>query len=207
MITKEIELQLNTERQSITEQANAIAIKTEADNLNAVALLTAIKGIQKKVNATFKPMLDSAKATLNAIKTEHKKFADPLDEAEDSLRQRMGQFMLAENKRREALQAKADAKFAKAEAKAELTGKPLTVAPTIVAKVESAPNTSISKRYYAEVTDIKALALAVINGELTEDYILPNQVLLNRTAIALKENFSIPGAVAKFEMSTTIRGI
>lgn len=205
-ITKEVAEQLQTEGNGIIEQAKVLVIKTEAESMQATNLLTVIKGMQKKVNATFKPMLDSAKATLATIKGEHAKFIDPLDDADACLRQKVGQFMLAENKRREELQAKEDAKYAKKEAKAEATGKTLTVAPVIVAKVQTAPNASVSKRYYAEVVDIKALCQAVIAGTVSPDFVLPNQVLLNKLAVAMKDSFNVDGVVAKYEISTTIRG-
>jgi hypothetical protein len=207
MITKEIAEKIESEKTDLVGQAKALTIKTEADNIKATQLLAVIKKARKTITATFDPMYKAAKATLKAIDDEWKRFDDPLEEAEENIRSMSSAFLIAEEKRRAELQAKADAKFIKAAEKAEKTGKPLTIAPTIVANAQTAEGATLSKRWYAEVTDLKALAAAVAAGRVPADYIQANSVVLNRVAVALKEHTAIPGVVAKYDVTTTIRGV
>lgn len=206
MLNNEMVVKFESQKSDLVSQANGLEIKSEVDNLKATSLLAVIKKARKTIDETFKPMLDSAKATMNTIKQERGKFIDPLEEAEESLRERMSRFLIAEEKRRAELQKKADAKFQKSAEKAEAKGTPITVAPVIIAPIQTAQGASISKRWFAEVTDLKALCRAVADGHLPIEYVQPNMVVLNKVAVALKEGFVVPGVKSNYTISTTIRG-
>jgi hypothetical protein len=63
----------------------------------------------------------------------------------------------------------------------------------VVAPPPRAAGTGIQVRWEAEVTDIKALCLAVAEGRAPAENVLPNQKVLDKQAVALKSGLSIPG--------------
>jgi len=68
------------------------------------------------------------------------------------------------------------------------------VPPPIAAPTyEAVKGLGITRRWGAEVTDIKKLCRAVADGVVPETYVLPNQVALNQRAQADKQAMMIPG--------------
>ena len=205
IITKDAEQQLTAESKDIVGQANSLSIKTEAENVKATAILKAIKTMRTKVEETFGPSVKAAKAAYDEAKDLRDQFLNPLKTCEADLRSKIGGFVTAENARREALQAKADAKFEKAAEKAEATGKPLTAAPQFIPSVKATAAASFSTTWYAEVTDIVALCKAIVEGKADPGAVMPNMVLLNGLAKAHKaEKEILPGVVAKKKTVTRV---
>lgn len=66
---------------------------------------------------------------------------------------------------------------------------PPVAAPTY----EKVTGLGITRRWSAEVFDIKKLCRAVADGVVPESYVLPNQVALNQRATADKQSMVIPG--------------
>lgn len=84
------------------------------------------------------------------------------------------------------------------EQSAAIAQEPIYVAPVVVAK--TTPKMSGGPVYRevwaAEVTDIKALCLAVATGKASIECVTGNMVSLNRQAVALKGTMNIPGVKA-----------
>lgn len=84
-----------------------------------------------------------------------------------------------------------------------------TPAPVVVAPVEPtfepAPGIGTQTRWKAEVTDIKALCKAVSDGEVPEEYVLPNMPFLNSAVRMTKADTKIPGVKAVKETTTVMR--
>jgi hypothetical protein len=84
------------------------------------------------------------------------------------------------------------------EQSAAIAQEPIYVAPVVVAK--TTPKMSGGPVYRevwaAEVTDIKALCLAVATGKASTECVIGNMVSLNRQAVALKGTMNIPGVKA-----------
>jgi hypothetical protein len=204
-IPQEVKTEMETQNHDIVVKATGLVIKDEHANLEATGLLTAIKTMRTKVEDTFGPSVKAAKTAYDEAKSLRDTFLDPLKDVEAQLRSKIGAYITAETARRDALQAKADAKFEKAVERAEATGKALTVAPVIVAKVSAATNASYTKRWSAQVTDIKALCLAVAEGRVPVEYVTANMPVLNRMAVSSKDALNIPGIKAVSQISASVR--
>jgi len=81
---------------------------------------------------------------------------------------------------------------------AAIVQEPIYVAPVVVPKAvpKMAGGPIYREVWAAEVIDIKALCLAVATGKISPENVLPNMVVLNRQAVALKNTLNIPGVKA-----------
>lgn len=205
---QEIEQQSNT----LTDQAKSLIIANEVDNNNATSILKDIKTMRVNVTNTFKPAVTSAKNAYDKARALRDKFLKPVADAELILRQKVGDFVQAENKRLADIAAKEAAEFEKqakkAEKKAEKTGEPVSLpiqqAP-IKTKVNTQAGISHTVRWSAEVTDIVALCKAVATGKVMQECILPNMTVLNKLAGLSKDKLKIPGVKAVSNVSTSVR--
>jgi hypothetical protein len=66
---------------------------------------------------------------------------------------------------------------------------------------------SYRDNWKARVVDPRALARAVGNNELPEDYVTPNMTVLNKLAAGLKEHFAgkVPGCIAENKRVLQVR--
>lgn len=171
----------------IVERAAALDIKSEEQNQQVANMIVEgrerLKVIEDKIMAPARET--KRQATANVANLEAI-FVKPLEAALKAMRDASARFFAAEQARRDALQAKEDAKFEKAAEKAEATGKPLTVAPVIVQQVQTA-GVSYRTVYFAEVTDLKALCRAVLENKVEASVLEPVMPLLNAKAKALKK--------------------
>jgi len=189
IITDEIKKELQEQNKSIINKATELEVKSEADNIRANELLKTIKGIRTKIEDTFNPLVKATKKAYDEARGLRDTYLDPIENAERQIRCKISAFLTAEEQRRMELQKKADEKFQKAVEKAEKTGKPLTIAPTIIdTKIKTAEGVSYQEKWNVEVIDIT---------KLPPEYLLPNLTLLNKVAQTMKEKFNIPGCVAK----------
>ena len=141
----------------------------------------------------FLPAVSKAKAAYDEVRALRDIALKPLQEAEDIVKSKISDFVVAENSRREALQAKADAKFAKAVEKSETTGKPLTAAPQVFAKVNTGGGATFITKWEAEITDPKAVIEAVAKGFIPMEAVSFNMPFFNKMASISKDKFSMPG--------------
>jgi len=165
----------------------------------------------KKINADFKSLTnDLTQARIKALgkvnkwKDEETQKADEERLAAEKKRQEAEERARAEEER---LREEAEKKYQKEVKKAEKKGAEPPPKP-IVAPVEAdyvpdpiaqMPPDKISSQvgtlstranWKATVTDVKALAKAVVDGKAPEVCILPNQTFLNQQARAFKDNGS-----------------
>jgi cell division septum initiation protein DivIVA len=84
------------------------------------------------------------------------------------------------------------------EQSAAIAQEPIYVAPIVVPKTtpKMAGGPVYREVWAAEVTDIKALCLAVATGKASPECVTGNMVALNRMAVALKGTMNIPGVKA-----------
>ena len=182
-----------------------MSIKTEAENNRATGILKAIKTMRVAIEDRFNPSVRQAKAAYDSAKELRDSFLDPLKECEASLRIKIGEFVTIEKSRRDALQAEADAKFAKAKEDSEITGVPLAVAPVVVQQIKGSGKTSFTTTWYAEVVSIKDICKGIIDGTIPECAIEANMPYFNKLATATKQEVMIaPGVMAKKKTITRV---
>jgi len=171
---------------TLAEEARSMIIKSEADNQKAANRIVAAREMLKKVEDEVMAPARLAKkqATANVSNLE-RLFVKPIEEALVILRGASARFIAAEQARRDALQAKEDAKFEKAADKAAATGKPMTVVPKIVAQVQTS-GVKYRDLYFAEVSDVKALCAGIAAGTVDASAVEPAIPFLNAIAKAHK---------------------
>lgn len=170
----------------IVAEAEAVVIKTEQENQvvanKIVGYRDALKRVEEKVMAGPRETKRQATATVANLEA---LFVKPIEQALKLLRDKSARFYAAEEARRAELQRKEDAKFDKAAARSEATGKPLTVAPKIIAKVQT-EGVSYRTTYFAEVVDMKKLCAAIAAGTVDVEAVEPVFPFLNAKAKARK---------------------
>jgi len=84
------------------------------------------------------------------------------------------------------------------EVAAAIAQDPVYVAPIVVPKTtpRMAGGPVYREVWAAEVTDIKALCMAVATGKASTECVIGNMVSLNRQAVALKGTMNVPGVKA-----------
>lgn len=93
---------LNEEVSVVESRAAAMMILSDDDFQNASALTKDVKAVQKRVDAYWEPMRESAYTTYKNI-TDHKKaMLDPLKKAETILKKKMSDYLIEKEKRRKA---------------------------------------------------------------------------------------------------------
>lgn len=211
IVSNEKKQELEKQSINLTEQATSLVIQNEADNSNATLILKSIKSMRVSINDTFKPAVQSAKKAYDEARDLRDKFLKPVADAEFTLRQKVGAFVLAENRRLAELAEieakKQEKEIKKAEKKAEKTGEAvvLPAAAPIKTKVTSQAGISHTVRWSAEVTDIVALCKAVVAGKVIPEVISPNMTVLNKLAQVSKDKLNIAGVKAVSKVSTSVR--
>ncbi len=164
----------------------------------------------------WEPLRVSARATLDAILEKKKGPFEALEKKAKDQRALMQKWSdEEERKRREAeriAQEKAkkeadDAALAKAQALANsgntaaaeiaIDNAPPPAPVHVRSSVPKGFGAALRKYYYAEVTDVMALARAVLAGTVPAEAIIPNQPFLNKQADDKKEALAFPGVVVK----------
>jgi hypothetical protein len=212
IVSSEKKQELEKQNNSLLEKVEALSIDSEQHNTNATLFLKEIKKMRVNVNDTFKPAVSAAKNAYDEARALRDNFLKPIENAERVIRQKIGLWVQAENKRLTeiaAAEAKAREKeIKKAEKKAEKTGKPIDmpqpIAP-IKTKVSTPAGISHTVRWSAEVTDIVALCKAIGAGKVMPELVLPNIPALNKLAQVSKENLNIAGVKAVSTVSTSVR--
>ncbi|CAK0743038.1 hypothetical protein CCP3SC1AL1_110025 [Gammaproteobacteria bacterium] len=168
--------------------ATAVVIKSEVDNQAVANKIVAAREMKKQIEEhILKGARETKRQATKALSDLEAKFLKPLDQALEIYRDKSAAYVMAENRRREAIQAKHDAKFEKQAERAAETGKPMTAAPVVVARVQTT-GVKYSTYYRAEVKDIRALCGAVASGALDAVAVEANLPFLNGLARAHKAN-------------------
>jgi hypothetical protein len=175
----------------------------------------AIVAMEKRVGAYWDPLCDAAHKSWKGLVAKRSEFLDPLAESKKSQVLSMKTWEREEERKRQVAeriaqeaarkQAEDDAlavaealeKQGTPEAKAEAAAiieAPVAVPQVIIPTSKPAGFGSFTRENWkAEVTDIKALARAVLAGQVPDLAILGNLVFLGQQARALKGAMKYPG--------------
>ena len=206
-------------------KAQAIAITNQVSYDDAAEFIVRIVGLRKQVIEHHAPVkLATHKAHKEAVAAE-KKLLDPLRQAETIIKRAISDWdaqqeriRMEEQRKLEAAQRKADddarlalAQEAEENGATEETVDEILETPVVVPAIVAAPTyqrtsgISTTKRWRAEVVDIKALCRAIGDGKAPSNLVLPNMTALNGLARALKESFNTPGCKAVTDSSVSVR--
>lgn len=207
----EIEKTLQEEVQSMTvvKVEDAQTFERAGDRCKAIVAL------EKKVHEYWDPVVDAAHKTWKALVAKRSEFLDPLAENKKAQSASMKSWEWEQERKRQEEERRAqeaarkqaeDAALAAAaamekegtpEAKAAaeaIIQAPVAVPQVVVPKaVPAGHGTFTRKAWKAQVTDIKALARAVLAGQVPEQALQGNEVFLGQQARSLKEAMRWPG--------------
>ena len=205
---------------ALPDNARSIVVSDYATKEAANAFFLKCREARKRIAAVFDPHIDRAKAakmaadaTRAGLVAEKTAAEAPIVEAEGIVNREIMRFDAEDRKRREEEQRIAEAKARKeAEEKAlaeaaaaEAAGdreeaeeiiKEAVHAPVFVPAPPPPPKLAGSAEvttWKMEVSDLKALVLAVASGKAPLTYLQADEVAIRRTVIAQKASFSCPG--------------
>jgi len=213
-------------------QEQAIALRSRVDALTVTDQGSydlaqeinekAIKG-KKAFHSWFDPIDEASKRQRQAVIAQGKKIDEPYDYVINTTGSRAAAWMAEERRKTAALQAEADAKARKKAEDDQLAAaqllqdlgmddaaeEALVAAPVIekikVAAPEAAAGASVRTYYSAEITDLKALVVAVATGLASHSCIEANLIYLNGIARLEGEAMNIPGVRVVKEIKQTRR--
>jgi hypothetical protein len=217
---------LIVEETSAAERIAAeIVISTREDYDRADALVGAWRAIEKNIDATFKPIVDSISGSLTLVRQKRDEHKVPIARARGLIDPKMIAFRREEARLEEIERQKREAEARKiaeearaaeiAEAKKRKdkeAAKQLAAAPLNVPVVSHPPpkpkgsgGTFTRENWSAEVVNFMDLVKAVAKGKAPAECLQPATTFLNAQARALKGNLKIPGVAAKKTESQGVR--
>jgi hypothetical protein len=201
---------------SIVDQANAVMVVDADTYTKAGFIWKSIQAMKAEVDAAFDKNIKRWHEGHKDALADKAKYYSPLDAAARKVKQLMSDWQAAQEAIRKAEEDRLR-KIAEEEEKerqlaaavnAEQSGDtemaeaiieaPVYVAPIVVPKAvpKMAGGPVYREVWAAEVTDIKALCMAVATGKASTECVTGNMVALNRMAVALKGTLNIPGVRA-----------
>lgn len=172
--------------QTLSQQVNFISPQLQGLEVNdqdsldyASHLLTTIKGLKKQVDQAFDPILKKAYEAHKEAVTQKKKFSAPLEEAEVSLKRKIGKFL--EDHRKEQ------------QVKEEVFAQPVETLPPLPSFLEIPTSISTRTNYTFTIED-KVL--------VPEEFKLVDLVKIGKLVRALGPQCNIPGI--KVQIQTDI---
>lgn len=223
-----IQQELNAEGRTLQEQAVALVVTDQPSFERAGLFLRTVKDYLNRVSEVFEPMVKKAHAAWKEVLAQKQKLEAPALEAERALKStmaawdqeqrrlaRVAEATAAQEAQRLADEAKLQAAL-QAEARgdrqaaAKILDAPAPPTPIIVPAAFTPPppkaeGISFRTTYKVEVTDLRALVVAVAAGTASLSYLQPNLVALNQSARALKEEFQVPGVRVIEEHGAAVR--
>jgi hypothetical protein len=220
---------IEKESQDLVNKANSYQVKTQQDYEVGGEFLRAIKGLQKKVNETFDPIIESARKTWKESLSKKDLHFEPLEQAEKIVKTKRLEYFdeqeritrekqeklerearAEEERKRKALEERARKaeEAGKADKAEELRLKAEEVrveAPIVQPRVENIKGESIREQWYAEVNDLLALVKAIAEGKAPITFIEANVPMLNKQAVSMKNTWSYPGVVFKSKRISSMR--
>src|SRR3972149_6173055 len=199
------------------DYAKSLQITNDAICQEAIDYEHGLSALIKEIEATFGPHKDAAHKTWKGLVAEEKRHVDPVEEAkrlikgkritydteQTRIRKDAEAKLQAEALRMAEEQALRDAIAAEAEGRPEeaaaILDEPISVPTVIIAKTTPSAGVggAIREVWNAEVYDLHALVMAIVEGKASIGLIEPNMVALNGLARSLKKNMSVPGVRAK----------
>jgi hypothetical protein len=187
-------------------RAGELVIYNDEDYSRAAVLLREIKRNHQEGLAEYEAIYNPLWQAVEAMRARRAEVIDPWERAEQSLKRVMATY---HEKRVRELEERRIAAAEVLMADIDQVEDPKEVVErAAAAKVElqkipdegpEADGISYRDNWKARVVDPRALALAVGNNELPEDYVTPNMTLLNKLAASLKEHFAgkVAGCIAE----------
>lgn len=218
--------QLETRALTLPEKARAVRITDQATYEVATRLFLDFGALRREIEQYHAPLKAKAWEAHKAIVAAEKKMLEPVVEAEailnrgitawtveqkrlDAERQRQAEE--AERRRveeaQEAAAMDAEKQGASPEEVAAVLSEPIVVPKVAVRPVyKQVAGIRNATFWSAEVFDIRLLCRAVADGKASPELVIPNQPVLNKLAIALKQTLNIPGVKAVSRQSTSRTG-
>jgi len=204
--------EIENKAQILPQEAKALVIEDDASFQRAGAFLVNIKKVRAEINETFDPIIKKQHEAHKEAVAQKKKIEAPLIEAESIIKPRMAAYHEEQERKRREEEDRirkeadrkaqeeqiADAVLAHESGQEELGDAileapayiPTIVAPKAAVKIEGV---SFRDNYKAEVTDLKALMMAVLEGQVPSNVIEANMSVLNSLARSLKGQLNYPG--------------
>lgn len=198
---------------TLPEKAKAIVIRTADEYKQAAEFKITLSDWRKKIVEEFAPMKEAAHKAHKTITAKEGEYLKPITEAESTLKASIIKWQDEQESIRRAEQARLEAEAraaaeeerkrreeealqaAIAEGAEEVYVEPAPYVPPPIAAptYEKVTGLGITRRWGADVTDIKKLCRAVADGVVPESYVLPNMPALNQRAQADKQALVLPG--------------
>lgn len=208
----------------VLEAAKAVVVQDEESFCRAMELGQECSARSKRVEDLFRPARESTHKAWKTVTELIASFVGPLDTAkklcvskanrwrqeEQTRRQREADELRRREQQRideERLAAAIEMEKAGMQAQAEEVINKPDPAPIIdPVRIETPKGTSYRENWQAEVTDLRALVIAVATGNIDADVLMPNQSVLLKRAKALKSAMQYPGVRVWDEGAVAFRG-
>jgi colicin import membrane protein len=197
------------------ERAGALAVTDAATFETAGGLLRDIKTLRKEIAESCDPVVKAAHEAHKKAVKQKKDLEAPLLKAEKIIKDRMGEYAEAEERRRREEEARLAAearaqeeearlreaeqleKAGEHEAAEEVISAPSVAPPPVVPRaVPKTAGVSTRENWSAQVTSLEALVKAVAEGKASIGLVQANETALNGMARSLKGSMQVPGVKA-----------
>lgn len=225
---KEIEI-IEKKTTDVVLVAERMVIATQEAYDESANFLKIVKGLRQEIDKTFDQNIKDAHALHKNLVATKKVHSDPLDRAEAIVKSKSIAFIReqeqraaeaariaaeaarkAEDKRKAELEAQAKAWEAKgnaekAEERRAAAAEVFVPVPEIAPTFQRATGQAIKKLWKCEVTDVKLLCKAIVDGVLPETMVLPNSTALNALARTMEDKKQYSGLRFYAEDSLAVR--
>lgn len=196
-------------------QADALIVVDQDSYLDAGAFLLAVKEMRKQIDETFDPVIAAAHGAHKAALAAKAQHAAPVDEAERTIKRRVSNYVMIEERKRreeearmmaEARRREEDARLAEAIA-LEAAGEPdlaesVIVAPLVVAPPSLPPPPKIAGVVARTTWAFRITDISIIPRQ----YLVPDSVKIGGVVRALRGQTHIPGVEVYEEKSIAVGG-
>ena len=196
-----------------------VVIVDQASFNEANELLKEAKRHIKMVDEKLGPAKAKAYGAYKEIQELIKELQDPFQRVEKDLKSKVGEYILEQDRIRRVQEEKIRKEAEERRLKDaqvleeaglnidadELLDKKIRVNSSDITPKLQKSGTGASIRWYAEVTDLKALVGAVSHGDIPLAAVLPNMAFLNSQAAQDKDAMNIPGVKAVSKTSVSVR--
>lgn len=195
--------EVDTKAFSAIEQAERLVINTDEQYVIAGNMLKYLKDLTKEIKSTFRPHIEKAHATWKGLLQEEKKHLEPVGKAEKIIKQKMGQYVEEQERRRkeeerrrqeelqrqmeeqrlreaEALEAEGLKEEAEALLEEDIPAPPVISQPA----TPKIPGLALREEWKFKIVDEK---------KIPREYLKPDEVKIRKVVKALKGETRIPG--------------
>ena len=216
---------IEQEQKDLVIQAKSIIIRTQPQYIGASDFLKRVKTLYAKISEVFEPIIEAAHKTHKEAVAKKKGLVSPIEEAESIVKMAMLDYKEEQDRiaraEQERLNKEAERKQAELQKKADEARKKgdeskadkfeekvaVTIAPIVASKAEKIEGISYREKWYAEITDLMALVIAVVKGKAPITFLQANMSALDKTASAIKGTMSYPGVKFIMKKIMASRGI